>query len=116
MVTIRHKQRRSNEWRTSRIPGHEFMRRFLQHVLPKGLHKVRYFGLWHPVRHEQATRVRQFLLLERPSIVEQSEQNESAAAPAANRPQAGEPGICPRCATGHLVHVRHIAPKWAQAP
>jgi hypothetical protein len=23
------------------------MRRFLQHVLPKGLHKVRYSGLWH---------------------------------------------------------------------
>src|SRR5205823_12658472 len=28
--------------------GHEFVRRFLQHVLPKGLHKVRHFGLWHP--------------------------------------------------------------------
>ena len=24
------------------------MRRFLQHVLPRGFHKVRYFGLWHP--------------------------------------------------------------------
>ena len=49
-VTIRHKHRKSNRWRTSRIPGHEFMRRFLQHVLPKGLEKVRYFGLWHPAR------------------------------------------------------------------
>jgi hypothetical protein len=24
------------------------MRRFLQHVLPRGFHKVRYVGLWHP--------------------------------------------------------------------
>ena len=31
--------------------GHE-QRRFLQHVLPRGFHKVRYFGLWHPAhRH-----------------------------------------------------------------
>ena len=35
-------------WRTCRIAGEEFIRRFLQHVLPKGFHKVRYFGLWHP--------------------------------------------------------------------
>jgi Putative transposase len=44
-VTIRHKDRKSMQWRTTRLTGHEFMRRFLQHVLPKGLHKVRYYGL-----------------------------------------------------------------------
>ena len=27
----------------------EFIRRFLQHVLPQGFHKVRYYGLWSPV-------------------------------------------------------------------
>jgi len=32
------------QWRTTRLSGQEFMRRFLQHVLPKGLHKVRYYG------------------------------------------------------------------------
>ena len=57
-VTIRHKHRKSNRWRTSRIPGPEFMRRFLQHVLPKGLHKVRYFGLWHPSKREHVARAR----------------------------------------------------------
>ena len=36
-VTIRHKHRKSGRG----FGGHEFMRRFLQHVLPKGLHKVR---------------------------------------------------------------------------
>src|SRR6202020_1021560 len=42
-VAIRHKHRKSNRWRITRVPGQEFMRRFLQHVLPKGLHNVRYF-------------------------------------------------------------------------
>lgn len=35
-------------WRTMTLPGDEFLRRFLQHVLPRGVHKVRYYGLWHP--------------------------------------------------------------------
>jgi hypothetical protein len=52
-VTIRYKQRKSNRWRTSRISGYELMRRFLQHVLLKGQHKVRYFGLRHPSKREQ---------------------------------------------------------------
>lgn len=36
-VTIRCKHRKSGAWRTTRLDGHEIMRRFLQHVLPKGL-------------------------------------------------------------------------------
>jgi len=39
-VIIRHKHRAFNRWRRTRLDGHEFLRRFLQHVLPKGLHKV----------------------------------------------------------------------------
>src|SRR5580700_4540581 len=66
-VTIRHKDRKSMQWRTTRLSGHEFMRRFLQHVLPKGLHKVRYYGLWHPSRREHAKRARLMLLLDRPA-------------------------------------------------
>ena len=42
------------------------MRRFLQHVLPRSFHKVRYFGLWHPVHREDAARVRQMLQLQAP--------------------------------------------------
>jgi hypothetical protein len=47
-VTIQHKEPKTGRSRTCRLSGHEFMRRFLQHVLPRGFHKVRYFGLWHP--------------------------------------------------------------------
>src|SRR5436190_10445772 len=60
-VTLRHKHRASNRWRTIQLSGHEFMRRFLQHVLPKGLHKIRYYGLWHPTRRELAGRARLLL-------------------------------------------------------
>ena len=42
------------------------MRRFLQHVLPPGFHKVRYCGLWHHSKRPVAERVSIMLRLERP--------------------------------------------------
>jgi Zn finger protein HypA/HybF involved in hydrogenase expression len=54
-VTLRYKDHDTSQWKTERVEGVQFLRRFLLHVLPKGLHKVRYYGLWHPCkRHRQA--------------------------------------------------------------
>ncbi len=49
-VTFRYKDRKGAKWGVCRVKGHEFMRRFLQHVPPKGFHKVRYYALWHPTK------------------------------------------------------------------
>lgn len=65
-VTFRYKHRKSGQWRTCTLQGHEFMRRFLQHVLPKGLHKVRYYGLWHPAKRPQQQNARLALKLAQP--------------------------------------------------
>jgi hypothetical protein len=53
-VTFRWKDRSKSAWRVERLPGVEFLRRFLQHVLPRGFHKVRYYGLWNPSKREQS--------------------------------------------------------------
>lgn len=47
-VTFRYREGDSGRWRTATLPAEEFIRRFLQHVLPKGFVKVRYFGLFAP--------------------------------------------------------------------
>jgi len=47
-VTFKYKDRQAGKWKTQKLQGGEFIRRYLQHVLPKGFHKVRYYGLWHP--------------------------------------------------------------------
>lgn len=62
-VTMRWKDRKAQCWRTCRLRGQEFIRRFLQHVLPQGFHKVRYYGLWHPGRRELAAKARAGLKL-----------------------------------------------------
>jgi hypothetical protein len=111
-VTIRHKHRKSNRWRTCRIPGQEFMRRFLQHVLPKGLHKVRYFGLWHPAKRKDAARARLLLLFDRQAAPHRAQMSADASDPE----KSEGPRVCPCCRKGLLLFVRRLSPKWAQGP
>jgi Putative transposase len=66
-VTFRWKDRGVGGWRTERLPGVEFLRRFLQHVLPRGFHKVRYYGLWNPSQREQSNRAWVLLILATPA-------------------------------------------------
>ena len=40
-----------DQWKTARMPGVEFIGRFLQHVLPKGLRHIRRFGFMGPRVH-----------------------------------------------------------------
>lgn len=47
-VSFKYKKVKSNRWRTCRLDAMEFIRRFLQHVLPTGFMKVRYYGFLHP--------------------------------------------------------------------
>ena len=35
-----------DRWKTMRLHPHEFIRRFLIHVLPKGFHRIRHYGLF----------------------------------------------------------------------
>jgi hypothetical protein len=104
-VTIRYKKRKSNRLRSCRIEGGEFMRRFLSHLLPKGLHKVRYFGLWHPSRRALVQQARLLLARERRADPPPDPQ----AAPPAAEVEPGRP-LCPYCRQGRLVHLRHLGP------
>lgn len=46
LVTFRYRENRTGEWKCTSLPVHEFIRRFLQHILPRGFTKVRYYGLF----------------------------------------------------------------------
>lgn len=65
-VTFRYKDRTADTWRIMRLEGVEFLRRFLQHVLPRGFHKVRYYGLWHHSKRKLSSRAWLLLILQKP--------------------------------------------------
>ena len=66
-VTFRYKDRKTNTMQTETVTGVEFLRRFLIHVLPKGFHKVRYYGLWHPSKRALQMAARVLLIFRKPT-------------------------------------------------
>lgn len=57
-VSFRWKDRaNSNAPRIDTIPGSEFVKRYLRHVLPRGLRAVRYYGYCHPAAKTKRERV-----------------------------------------------------------
>jgi hypothetical protein len=62
-VTFSYRQSDTGKYRTMTLSAMEFIHRFLQHVLPKGFVKVRYYGFLAPCRRRQLTALRHLLQL-----------------------------------------------------
>jgi hypothetical protein len=56
-VTFKYKDSGDQRWHTLRLSAHEFVRRFLQHVLPKGFQRIRYFGWLAPAAKNRWDRI-----------------------------------------------------------
>jgi hypothetical protein len=60
-VTFAYRRGDSGQHKTATVSAAEFIRRFLQHVLPKGFCKVRYYGLFSPAKRHRLNQVRHLL-------------------------------------------------------
>ena len=60
-VTFQDKESATAQVKTATLPAEEFIRRFLQHVLPDRFVKVRYYGLLSPSNRHLLKRARQWL-------------------------------------------------------
>jgi len=101
-------------WKTMTLAPAEFIRRFLMHVLPKGFHRIRHYGLLaNTNRADSIARARELLGAE-PRVVTPEE--EKAAAP--DEPRV-LPCPCPRCG-GRMIVIEVFAkgcePRWRQTP
>jgi len=59
-IAFRWKDYRVNgpdRWKTMRLHPHEFIRRFLMHVLPKGFHRIRHYGLFANANRAESRRI-----------------------------------------------------------
>ena len=75
-VTFRYKDYRDGQtlWKSMTLAPAEFIRRFLQHVLPRGFHRIRHYGLFaNAARHSCLTRAR--ALLNVPSVENTTERS-----------------------------------------
>jgi hypothetical protein len=106
-VTFRYRDSRTQQFKRLTLPASEFLRRFLQHVLPPGLPKVRHYGL--DASACGARREKALALLAR----QKAQPPEASADPAERCPKLPTPPLlkCPYCAEGHLVPVAVLSRK-----
>lgn len=117
-VTFRYYKVGDPKPRTMTLPAPEFIRRFLQHVLPDGFHKVRYYGLWAPA-HRQKLQQLQGELRPQESASDDLEQAEPLPTDRPDDPKNATPGHqlrCPKCHQGRLHRVARIPPASRDPP
>jgi hypothetical protein len=97
-VTFRYKDYRRNgheRYRTMTLDPGEFIRRFLLHVLPKGFHRIRHYGLLASAgRKANVARARELLAIPQPKAA--SSGSGDADAPNDWRPPC-------RCCGGRMI-------------
>jgi hypothetical protein len=109
-VTFRYKDYRREDaerYRTMTLPADEFIRRFLLHVLPRGFHRIRHYGLLASSgRRDNLSRARELLAAPSPIL------SDETAEPSDHRPP------CP-CCGGRMIIIETFercsqprAPPW----
>jgi len=110
-VTFRYKDSKRGAYiKTMTVSAGEFIRRFLQHALPAGVHKVRYYGLWSPSNRKKLLELQQTLTQ---SGNDQPEGFEEDIDEEISHPS--EPRLCPHCRKGMLVRIGRL-PRQGRAP
>ena len=80
-ITFNYKDSEDQSWHTLTVSAQEFIRRFLQHVLPKGFQRVRYYGWLSAAAKTRWERILALLDWK----------------PPAASPDGSEPILCPHC-------------------
>lgn len=91
-VTFRYRATDTGQLKLCTLTTEEFIHRFLQHILPKGFVKVRYFGIFAPGCRKHLIALRQQLIQEYPKTVDESE-----AEPEPTDPISESKLCCPSC-------------------
>ena len=93
-VTVRYTVSQSGQTANCTLPAQEFLHRFLQHILPKGFVKVRYYGLFRVGNRRSLARLRsqlRLLLHQAEPVMPAPVASDRGAAPAVLCPNCGQP-------------------------
>jgi hypothetical protein len=103
-----------DRWKTMRLHPHEFIRRFLMHVLPKGFHRIRHYGLFANANRAENIATARARLNVAPPAADPQEQPDIAT----DMPHV-LPCPCPRCGGRMIVievFARGCEPRWRPMP
>jgi hypothetical protein len=104
-VTFRWQESKTGRTHHSRFDVLEFIRRFLQHVLPSGFVKVRYYGLWAPACRKLLDAAKR-ILEHHPGICDHTPSSDALKQDDVD--PLPQPRVCPTCKSGHLAFVAFL--------
>jgi hypothetical protein len=99
-VYFRYKDYRNHRSGIMNLHCDEFIRRYLMHVLPKGLMRIRHYGLLANRCRKASLEILRRVLAQVVKSTEEHTTDEPAAYP------------CPKCHQGHLIAIRLLSPTW----
>jgi len=106
-VTFRYRDNRTQKIRLVTLPALDFIGRFLEHVLPRGCTKVRYYGIWSSSCASQLEKAHALLAASPCAIAATSPPALQALPAVLPTPQSR----CPHCQTGSLIVVEVLSPR-----
>ncbi len=97
--------RNGGELKEKSLPAEDFIGRFLQHILPCGFVRIRYFGFLHGRRREEKLkRIRELLGVSEGEIKPIEETIEELY----ERLTGVDPTLCPVCGKGHMIRSKTL--------
>jgi len=104
-VRFRYKKSGQRHWNVMSLEAHEFIRRFLQHVVPSGFQRVRHYGFLSPASRQSIAEVRR-------RVEDFTFQATLTATAVAHAPGWPQPVTCPDC--GGVMHLVHLVLPWGR--
>jgi hypothetical protein len=103
IVSFRYQCSQTSRWKICRLEAIEFIRRYLQHVLPRGFVKVRYYGLYGHRHRERLERLRD--TLDHPAGDKRIPSSEQGDSPPSESPPA-KPSTCRHCGASRCLPLK----------
>lgn len=112
-ITFQYKDSKTYETKKMPLQASEFIRRFLQHVLPKGFHKVRFYGLWSPSHRSNLFNIK--TILEKDRITRSNFNTNQESENKNDIQREGDQTFsifqfhrCPRCKIGYMGTIQKL--------
>jgi hypothetical protein len=104
-VTFRWRDYRDNKEKVMLLTGTEFLRRFCQHILPRGFVRIRHYGLLSATKRKLLRRVQQSFGITVCPASEKKHWKEIC-----RQHLDYDPDLCPHCGKGKMITIERILP------
>jgi hypothetical protein len=104
-VQFRYRDYRDNKQKQMRLSGTEFLRRFCQHILPKGFVRIRHYGLLASKNRPRLQQLQRYHGIHVTQVREHKDWKQLC------REHLGyDPDLCPHCKKGKMVTIERFDP------